>query len=283
MSVEQIRNIIAGGERTSRNVLLQSSAGVLVDVDTVHRFGITDSLQGNDQWQTIWPEAHRYPRILAAGKLSIVSSSVSDSHPSGIGAQIVHLTGSDANGDELKDVVLMNGVTPVETNHDFVWLTHAQVIQMGEPYGTTQGVITITHQGTVKEPDIPIVGTIRNPYNRTTQAVCYIPRDYSGYLVAHSFTIASQMEAQYGWMSWSVNDVVTLVFPEFAVGGPHSQSNSSPERVPFPAFFQMVVKPSLAANSKCSGNFSMMRVHKRYDSIPGALLQEEQFNGLFEP
>ena len=273
--VDQIRNIIAAGERTSRDVFFQAAADVLEQVTLVHRHGISYDIPNSDR-QTVWEQNFNYPRILTADQIELVSTDAEDS-AAGLGAQRVLMSGCDGNGDPQWDIVLLDGLTPVLTPKSFFWVDFAHVIAAGEPYGGAKGTITMTHQGSVVAGDTPIVGTIKPEENRTAQAVAVIPNHYSGYLLNHEVAVPENGAVIYGfrissWLNSSGNGVQQVAFMHGAEGsgGPYQIAARASERIHFPSLIEMVGQAVLGSGLRMSASFSLMAVHDRYDfSIPG--------------
>ena len=252
-AIKQIRNIIAGGERTTRELMLQASGGLLDKVLLTHRFGTNENIP-EPIYQTLWPQAFSYPRVLTEGALEVVSSDPADAD-GGIGANQLLLLGCDGDGNPLMEIISMNGLDIVTTTNEFFWFEFAHVIKVGEPYGNTAGIITFTHTGTVKGTDNPLVGTLQAPYNRTNQAMTVIPNHYSGYLVTHSVAGDSAKQMEFAYRVTARNGVVQVVFPEIAGGASSfAHNNPAPERIHYPAMVEMVGRARSPVPTAISGS-----------------------------
>lgn len=270
--VDQIRNIIAAGERTERDIFFQGAADLLDRVSMMQRHGYNDGLP-NGIWRTLWPNNFNYPRILTAGQIEVVSTSPDDDFI-GTGARRILMSGCDAEGNPLYDIVEMNGLLPVTTSKEFFWMDFAHVIQSGSSYGGAQGDITLTHQGVAMTGDDMTVGKIDPDYNRTQQAVAVIPNEYSGYILDHVVTAPVSRTLKYGFRvsSWPDDDdrsVRQIAFSHIGEGGgPSWIGGKSSERIHYPALVEMVAQ-STSGTAPASGQFSLMVVHDDYDfTIP---------------
>lgn len=98
---------------------------------------------------TIWSSTQPYIPQINAQKLSIVSSSASDTS-AGTHARVIEIQGIGGGGDFIVEARSMFGTTPVATAQDFLYVQSMRVVSTGGT-GTTAGnagTITATYQST---------------------------------------------------------------------------------------------------------------------------------------
>ena len=272
--IEQIRNLLAAGERVDRDLTLQASAGNLDQVFLTHRHGYNADIDIVGQWTTMWNLPHQYPRVLAAGQISVASNSEADAITSA-GAQKILITGCDQNGNPIMEIVELHGTSSVETVQEFFWVDFAHVVQTGSPYGGCDGDVLLTHTGDVGG-DAPQVGLIQPEFNRTQNCIVIIPNEYSGYTLGTSFgTGSTNRSAQVGFRVSARNGVRQILSPLLISGGGPGQFNSpAPERIHYPSMVEMVIN-ILVPNTAGFGGMTMLLINDRYDfTIPEDLLLE---------
>tara|TARA_B100000035_G_scaffold245471_1_gene214096 strand:- start:261 stop:1061 length:801 start_codon:yes stop_codon:yes gene_type:complete len=99
-------------------------------------------------------------------QLSCVSTSAQDAI-TGTGIQVLYLEGLDLDYNEIADVVVMNGLTPVLTAQTFLRLKRVRLVQAGSGK-TAAGTITLTGDGfnwiTIEPGDyVPLLGRYTVP------------------------------------------------------------------------------------------------------------------------
>ncbi len=114
--------------------------------------------------EDIWNVGGTLSYITAAQALVVVSDNATDT-AAGAGAQSIMLEGLDEDYEAITEVVVMNGLTPVSTQQNFLRLNDAVVVSSGAADGTANvGTINITagtdltDQGQID----PAVGSLQN-------------------------------------------------------------------------------------------------------------------------
>jgi hypothetical protein len=104
--------------------------------------GINDDVDTATVPETIWPPGGLITFPAAAATIDIVSASANDA-AAGTGAQTLFLQGVDGNFDEITEVIALDGLTPVTTVREFLFINFVRNITTGS-LNVNQGDITFT-------------------------------------------------------------------------------------------------------------------------------------------
>lgn len=114
--------------------------GTVNGMTLLHATAQSDAVTSTS-FTTVWGFATPFVPFPVAEAVSVVSSSSLDTL-AGTGAQKILITYLDVNGDLAKDVVEMNGTTPVITSALMLRVAHVIVLDAGSTY-VNQGDITL--------------------------------------------------------------------------------------------------------------------------------------------
>jgi len=200
----------------------------------LHKFG--SSLLTTDQ--RVVSQTGTYETPLSVTELEIVSSDAGDT-AAGLGAQEVFLMGLDASFKEITTTVVMNGLTPVIIDTEFIRLYRWYVSRSGTYASSTAsshiGSLTIQESGggTVWDimPSTPL------PYGQSSIGAYTIPIGKTGYLLSKQIFVDSTKSADiFFFKRENANDVVApytgirrLLENEIGVAGTLTMNFRSPK------------------------------------------------------
>lgn len=149
---------------------LESQATVALGLDPDatlwNKFGYHDNLQ-NGVLETIWEPEGLFVPMSTAGPLSIVSDSIEDTNTTGTGSWGVVVYGINENYENVTEVVLLNGLTPVLTTNNFLGVNRVANYLVGSSQYNV-GTITLTGDGTTQ-------ATIPATQGTSQQAFLFVP------------------------------------------------------------------------------------------------------------
>ena len=128
------------GYRKSWNMM--AALGLLPDAVKSSFVGYNPDIDINTSPETIWGPGGLFVPPTVAGTVSIVSDSANDD-VAGTGALLMAVTGLDANYDEIVEVVVLTGTTPVVTSQSFLRVNRCAVLSSGSGQ-YNDGIITST-------------------------------------------------------------------------------------------------------------------------------------------
>lgn len=164
---------------TGISLALGHPAGVTVDVTVGHNDGVGTTNE------TVWPPGGMYPWPTQATVCTIYSDSASDAF-GGIGATAVLVNGLDADYNVLTEIVLLNGVTNVNSVGEFLRVNSTIVVGIGSE-GENVGTIDV-------EVDGNVVSCIEPTNNLSSALVYTIPADREGFIYATTIGTGSGKE-----------------------------------------------------------------------------------------
>lgn len=158
----------------------------------IHKFG--SSLLTSTQ--KVISQTGTYQTPLVMTELEILSSDAGD-NAAGLGAQEVKVIGLDANYEEISTTVILNGLTPVVIDIEFIRLYRWYVTRSGTYADSTSsshlGSLTIQESGggTVWDimPSTPL------PYGQSSIGAYTIPKGKTGYLLSKQIFVDSTKSA----------------------------------------------------------------------------------------
>ena len=152
---------------------LEVSRGLIPGHTSVSIFGYNGDV--DDTEESVWPNGGTVPHPTVAAKLNIVSTSVDDDgSPAGTGARTVYVEGLDGSYKVVKETLVLNGTTNVETANAYLYINQFYVLTAGSG-GANAGEITAKLSTTLY--DLIAVG-----YNQRTTAHYCVPAGYTAYL-----------------------------------------------------------------------------------------------------
>ena len=151
------------------------SAGLVEGYSRVHKFGLINT-SSSALWSTIWTAGetstqHRYPWDLAAGVLTVVSTSAADA-PAGAGALTIRVQGLDASYNFLEEDFTMTGTTPTAAGSETFLRVNRAYVLTGD---TNVGAINVKNGTTV-------VTEIKEDTGQTLQCVYTVPAGKTAYI-----------------------------------------------------------------------------------------------------
>lgn len=138
-------------------------------------FGENPNISGPED---IWPGGGDYtgfPEELET--LQALSTSADDS-AAGTGAQTIQIEGLDADWNIIKEIVTLDGLTPVVTTGQFRRVHHVTVLTAGSTGGNV-GKITVRHSQTTAN----VFSVMSVGFNRSTDCAYTIPAGHTGLVV----------------------------------------------------------------------------------------------------
>lgn len=183
----QITNVDASNVDTSRNTLVVSSlfdkclGGEFGDdCYVIHKFGHSDNIG-----TSITPitEGNIYQTPTSLTSLEILSSSVLDTS-TGTGARRIIVQGLSTNWTEIKEIIIMNGTTPVQLSNQFYRVYRISLLESGtyanQIAGSHSGTITLRESGAGITWGLIALNTF--PLGQSEIGVVTTPRGYSSYI-----------------------------------------------------------------------------------------------------
>lgn len=158
------------------------ASGQFPSWSVVHKFGSNQTLGTSPE--DIWIYGGVYTPPLTASKLEVLSDSADDANL-GTGAWSTTLQGLNGNYDEVSEIVTLDGVTPVETQNDYIRLNRGFVSDIGTHRAGAAGEITIqitgagAVQGLIQRTNVD--GTVWN-YGQTQIGRYTVPRGKTAFL-----------------------------------------------------------------------------------------------------
>ena len=156
--------------------------------DFISKFGENPSL-GTSTSEDIISQGGLYPFVSVSEKVSLVSSIATDTS-AGTGAQSVVISGLDENFYRIKETIITNGITAVQSTKTYIRIFRAFVGDVGTS-GLNNGDITIIGV------DVPgnTYASILTGCGQTLMAIYTIPMGFTGYVVGYSFGVTRTQPA----------------------------------------------------------------------------------------
>lgn len=120
-----------------------------------NKFGTNATVAANAT-EDVWTKGGLYPFLTSAQNLTVVSDSTED-NVGETGVYKVQLEGLDINYSEIKEVVALNGTTPVVTDSEFFRIFRVKCLDCGSA-GSNVGTIDVSYNSITRAEVIPLVG-----------------------------------------------------------------------------------------------------------------------------
>lgn len=169
---------------------VQVARGNILNAEVTHRFGM--ATVGTDLVPVSDILAYRTPHVGAATALRIKAGGNANDTAAGTGARSVRLTGLNATGDVVSEVIATAGASAsAATSAQFIRLFDAEVVDSGtygtQAAGSHAGDITIENAaGGTDWATIPVNGF---PAASTTNVSYTIPRGHTGFIEGISIAV----------------------------------------------------------------------------------------------
>ena len=127
---------------------LEVARGKISYLKPYKKWGLNNSLASGTGW--VWPVSNAVTWQSAADQLDIVSTLAADAD-GGTGWDTINIYGLDANYDRIQELITLNGITPVTTTKEFIFVYRVNAKDGGAVVGSGEvnaGDITITYDGT---------------------------------------------------------------------------------------------------------------------------------------
>ena len=137
-----------------------------------NKFGYNANLDSANQ-EVIWSHSNGWTYLTTASTLDVISTSANDSIL-GTGAQVVVISGINENKDIVSEVIELDGLNAVTTQHQYFGVNRVAVSSSGTLH-TNDGIITASVTGSPAniQAEIPLGSGV------TQQAIFFIPKDYT--------------------------------------------------------------------------------------------------------
>jgi len=172
---------------------LQLARGLIDGHKTLFKFG--NNPDSNGTLETVWSHSTLYVYPTAATVMKVSSTSAND-NIAGTGARTVLIAGLDADYNEVSEIVILTGQTPVLTTTVFLRVFRAYVVTAGVS-NTAAGTIYIGDGVVTAGVPASVYAEIPLGENQTLMAMWTVPAGYTFYMYRGSFSAASNNAAQY--------------------------------------------------------------------------------------
>ena len=165
------------GSIINRDFFYELSRGGLSNLSSVFKFGRLNNAGATEQ--VVWDYGGDYNFLTSAEPISMVSTSTND-NPTGTGARSVVIYGQDDDFNEISEVLIPNGTTPVISTNSYRRFYRALVLTSGtdSPVNdANEGDLTFTSTITTK-----VQGQIKARNGQTLMAVYTVPAGKTGYI-----------------------------------------------------------------------------------------------------
>ena len=117
--------------RTQIDFFTEVARGNVAGWSHVHQLGYNDDVDTLSSPETVWNSAPQPMLFLSAAEtMYLISDDVADT-AAGTGARTVCITGLDSSFDEIKEIVTLNGLTPVTSVNSYLRIQHVFVVLSG--------------------------------------------------------------------------------------------------------------------------------------------------------
>lgn len=228
-STSVVSSISRGGKYEPFN--LQVARGQITMHSAIIIFGYNPDLDTTEE--SVWPDGGTIPHPTVASVLKISSSSADDTS-AGTGARTIAIVGLDGDYNEVSESVILDGQTPVNTGHSYLYVNQFYVTSVGSGGANAGNINAGTGTVTAGVPAVlyDIIATGFN--NRTTAHYC-VPAGYTGYMMQGLFSAgqASGSSAVTGFLKQHGPDGILRVGAVAAVNnGPADYLFEIPYAIP---------------------------------------------------
>lgn len=184
---------------SSENFWLDVSRGRVTGVSVVHKFGRNPALVAAAGFETVWSGLGLYTghNATAAEIVEVFSDQAADTG-AGTGARTVRLFGLDGARASITEVVILDGVTPVDTVNSYLRLDRIKVLTAGSG-GENEGDITARQSVTTAN----VFAIVTATYNQTMITAFTVPADKTAYLdgwiCSMNGTLAADLTCRITW------------------------------------------------------------------------------------
>lgn len=145
------------------------------------------------QYEVLWPNGGNYPFLTSATKLRVDSSTDGQDDVVGNGARSVRITGLNATGHTISEVVATAGTSPGPwTSASFLRVNSVDVEEVGVYTGTNAGLITIRTQ----LPAATTIATIPEGKGTSLSSVFTVPKGKIARVRSFSFLSSYPIHAE---------------------------------------------------------------------------------------
>jgi hypothetical protein len=167
---------------------LAVAKGDVANHEIRHIFGYNPDVDSGNE-ETIWTAGGLYQHLDVPAIMKVSSTSASDSS-AGTGARSVFIRGINSTGNELTEVVVLNGQTAVNTVHTYTEIQNASVVSVGSG-GENAGNISIGTGTVTAGVPANIYGHILAGENQSLMGHFTVPLDSTGYLISGNMSVGS--------------------------------------------------------------------------------------------
>lgn len=246
-NLDSISLALSGGPLAlDNNIRFGDVAGTSVQEIKAHNLAVPEVFN-------VLADGNYAPTLLMAASTIQLSSESADDTLAGVGAQIVLVTGLDANFDEITESVNMNGqVASVATTALFLRLNELRVTQVGSG-GNNKANLYASPSGqalTAGRPDAAILRSMRTLHNQSHCGLYTVPNNFE-------FFMTHQMIG----VDCDVDKPVEVLIRQRTAGQPfyaHSHSHyTAHNAVDMRSFKQFAPKTDIVILAKCPRTVSL--------------------------
>ena len=167
---------------------LQVARGQIRGHSIVHIFGYNPDLDAGVE-ETIWTAGGLYEHLETPSIMTVSSTSANDTS-AGTGARLIFILGINSTGNEVNEIVVLNGQTPVNTTHTYTEIQTASVVSAGSLLENAGNIAIGTGTVTLGVP-AKTFGHILAGENKSLMGHYTVPADSTGYLISGNMSVGS--------------------------------------------------------------------------------------------
>lgn len=164
---------------------LQVAEGAVGYHSVVHVFGYNPDVDSAAE-EAIWPAGGLIPFLSSPVTMKVSSTSANDT-ATGTGARTVAITGINAGGEELTEIVTLNGQTSVNTVHPYSFIQRVTIYTTGSGNTNAGDVYVGTGTVTLGVPAV-VYGIMSTGEGNSITGAWTCPAGYRAYIVSGSMT-----------------------------------------------------------------------------------------------
>lgn len=220
---------------TSSNIPI--AAGLVEGYSRVHKFGLINT-SSSALWSTVWTAGetsgqHRYPWDIAAGVLTVVSTSSEDA-AAGDGALTIRVQGLDASYNFLEEDFTMTGTTPTAAGSETFLRVNRAYVLTGD---TNVGAIIVKNGATV-------VTEIKEDTGQTLQCVYTVPAGKTAYISELQAASSKSQSVIVGLFVRELGGVFRIKNATALYSSNHTTHFNTPEKYPEKSDIDLRIKGS---------------------------------------